>query len=168
MKKLVFGLGLLICLAYSGPAAAVDHSINLAGGVGCQESATVDLYLRQTYQPWLTGERVELRPFTTQGVTYWHHGSRSEDLVGVLASFGLELAYQGDTFRPYVAVNVGPSLVSESEFVDRDLGGHFLFNTRAMVGVIFGPEGRHNLGFHATHYSNAHLNDENDGFNTLG
>jgi len=168
MKKLLPGLGLMLSLILTGQAAAFDSSLNLAGGVGNQDSATIDLYLKQTYSPWWSGERMELRPFTTQGLTYWFHNSRSEEVAGVLLSFGLQLSYAGDYFQPYVSVNAGPSLVSERRFVDRDLGGHFLFNTRAMLGVRFGQEYRHNLGFHATHYSNAHLNDENDGFNTLG
>lgn len=166
---LIWSLGLLFILGYTHPAGAVNHSLNLAVGSGHEESVTFDLFMRQDYGAWLDRPSYQIRPFTTVGVTAWIKDSGDEENVwGILASFGLELRYLGETFRPYVSVNVGPSLVTEKRFVGRDLGGHFLFNTRAMAGFRFGQDFRHNLGLHATHYSNAHLFDENDGFNTVG
>jgi len=168
MKKMILGLALIFILGFSHQAGAVSHSLNLALGSGHQDSVTFDLFMRQDYNAWLDRPTYQIRPFTTVGVTAWVKDATSENVWGVLASFGLELRYLGESFRPYVSLNVGPSLINEKRFVERDLGGHFLFNTRAMAGFRFGQDFRHNLGLHVTHYSNAHLYDQNDGFNTLG
>ena len=168
MKKMFLGLIVLSCLLRVDAAEAWENSFNMALGAGTSDSLSVDLYLRQDYEPWLRGESYTLHPFTTEGLTYWHKDSGGDDVFGILASVGLQLSYFGDSFRPYVSVNAGPSLISEKTFVERDLGGHFIFNTRAMIGLRFGQDFRHNLSVHATHYSNAHLYDDNDGFNSVG
>ncbi|MDR1046063.1 MAG: acyloxyacyl hydrolase [Candidatus Adiutrix sp.] len=169
MKKLFLGMIILVCLGTGKAAGAWDSSFNLAAGAGTADSFTVDLQFRQDYAPWVSGQSYALNPFTLEGLTYWRKdGGGGEEVAGLLASAGLELSYFGDYFRPYVSVNAGPSLISEKTFLGRDLGGHFVFNTRAMIGLRFGQGFRHNLGVHATHYSNAHLYDDNDGFNSLG
>ena len=170
MKKLILSLMLTILLnaGLAERAAAFDPSLNFAIGSGHVDSVTFDLWLQQTYGTWFSGDSWTVRPLTTQGVTFWHDPDESEAVVGLLASIGVVLNYYGETVQPYVMINAGPSIISETYFADRHLGGHFIFNTRVMGGLRFGENFRHNLSVHATHYSNAYIYEDNDGFNTVG
>jgi hypothetical protein len=165
-------LAALIGLAIIGLTsvqAEAQVSFNLAIGQGAQESVTYDPYLQYTFEPWLSGESYELRPFVTGGLTFWDDTDSSDSVWGLVAAVGLKLAYSGESLRPFVSLSGGPSYISQDTFVGRDLGGgHYLFNCRAMLGLDFGQDYRHSLSVHATHYSNGRTQSNNDGFNTWG
>lgn len=167
-KSSVLALALLAGLVLSGPAAFAEWSFNFAGGRGNNDSTTYDPYVQYTFNPWVSGDSFELTPFVTGGMTFWEENDTSDSVWGVLASLGLRLSYTAASVRPYLALNAGPSYISQKHFVGRDLGGHFIFNTRVMLGLTFGQDFRHNFSIHGTHYSNAHTQSENDGLNTFG
>ncbi len=168
-KSTLAALVTLAALLWTGPAAVAQVSVNFAGGRGNNDSTTYDPYVQYTFNPWISGENYEIRPFATGGFTFWEDNDSSDSVWGILASLGLRLAYTGGSLvQPYLSLNAGPTYISQSTFVDRDLGGHFLFNTRVMVGLMFGETLRHNFSLHGTHYSNARTQSENDGFNTFG
>jgi len=170
MKKLsVISLAILmVFMSWSASTAFAELSLNFAIGRGNDSSTTYDPYAQYTFNPWVSGENFELRPFATGGMTFWDDHDTSDSVWGILASLGLRLAYTGGDIQPYLSLNAGPSYISQKQFVHRDLGGHFIFNTRVMLGLSFGQDLRHTISAHGTHYSNARTQSENDGFNTYG
>ena len=166
-KKLIIFI-LLAWLPLAGSAFG-QTSLNFGVAYGEKDSTAYDLFVQHDFNPWLEGECWELSPFLTGGLTFWDDDDSSDSVWGVLAAFGLRLAYTGfDSVRPYLSLNGGPSYVSQKDFIGRDLGGHFLFNSRAMLGLKFGSDFQHNIGLHGSHYSNGHTQSENDGYNYLG
>lgn len=168
MRKTIVLLILLAWLPLAGMAWG-QSSVNAGLSFGDNDSMAYDLYLQHDFGSWLSGESWELSPFLTGGLTLWDDSDSSDSVVGVLAAFGLKLSYNGCANTvPYLSLNGGPSYVSQKTFVGRDLGGHYLFNSRVMVGLRFGDQFRHNVGVHASHYSNGHTQSENDGYNYVG
>lgn len=171
---------MLVCVS-AGTASAIDHSLHLAVGMGYKESMSADLYAKQTYSPWFEGDSWELRPSTGMGVTYWNDVNGSvyfgikdgkfnkgkEHVWGAFGFVGFELVCKLDGWQPYIAYNVGPSYISETEFAERSLGGHFIFNNRVSVGIRFGNNLRHELSLQYIHYSNAGIYSQNSGYNTF-
>lgn len=183
MKKIALCfLSTILLISFSaGTAPAIDYSLHLAVGMGYKESMSADLYVKQTYEPWLESESWALRPSTGIGVTYWNDVNRSgyfwlkdgklgkgkEHVWGVFGFVGFELIYKLDGWQPYIAYNVGPSYISETEFAGRSLGGRFIFNNRVSAGLRFGKNLQHELSLQYIHYSNAGIYPQNSGYNTF-
>lgn len=180
MKKIYCGVFMLLSLCLTAQAFAIEHAVKLNVGVGDRKSMAVDLSWQQTYNAWLNGAYFELRPFTALGGMLWVDidgndyfwatsktwRKSSHEAWGLFGALGLRLVYKGENIRPYIALSVGPSYVSDSDFVERNLGGHFIFNDRAALGVYFGKNLNHELSVQFTHYSNAGIYTHNRGYNT--
>ncbi len=97
--------------------------------------------------------------------TYWKGGS--DDLfafsVTPLATYFFKQSFK--QMSPYIEGGVGPTYITEKEIHDRDLGINFQFQNILGLGVRLGANKRHALGFRFVHYSNAHIDDENDSMN---
>ena len=79
----------------------------------------------------------------------------------------------GET-SPFLDLGVGVSYQSEEDIEQQHLsginmGGHWQFETRAMIGLSLGEGSPFEVSYGWMHYSNANLNDENEGldFQTL-
>lgn len=181
MRKIIKLLVILGVLFSCGQAFALEHALKLDVGMGDRHSMALDLYWQQTWGPWLEGGGFALSPVTGVGALLWTDldgndyfwiesgklGKSKETVWGVFGILGLKLSYSGKYWRPFVAVSSGPSYVSESEFVERSMGGHFIFNNRAMAGFSFGKKFRHELSFQFAHFSNAGIYKHNRGYNTF-
>lgn len=168
MRKKLILLIILAWLPLAGPAFG-QTSLNLGVSYGENDSTAYDLFLQRDFEPWLENDTWELSPFLTGGLTFWDHDESSDSLWGLLAAFGLRVSYTGlCDFQPYLSLNGGPSYVSQKNFAGRNLGGHFLFNSRVMVGLRFGDSLQHNIGLHGSHFSNGHTQSVNDGYNYAG
>lgn len=161
---------LFAVLALIGPAsfAGAQPTLHFSAGIGDGHSAYYDLYAQQTFKPLETWETCELVPLANIGLTAWHDNDGNETVFGLIGALGLKLSFYGDTYRPFILLSGGPSFISSDEFVGRDLGSKFIFNTHARLGLDFGAEFKHHFDVHATHYSNAHTSRDNDGYNALG
>lgn len=181
MKKL-FSIMFFCAVIFSGVNAhALDHALKLDVGLGDRHSMAVDLYWQQTWSPWLEGGGFALSPITGVGALLWTDldgndyfwvekgkiGKGADTVWGVFGMLGLKLTYTGEHLQPFVAISSGPSYVSENEFVERDMGGHFIFNNRVMLGFSFGKNFRHEVSFQFAHFSNAGIYKHNRGLNTF-
>lgn len=172
---------MFIILPMSVQAFEVNHAIKSSIGVGEHKSMAIDISWQQTYANLLGGANFELRPFTAIGGLLWIDiGGRhyfwatsntwcksKHTAWGFFGALGLKLAYKGDSWQPFIALSIGPSYISDYDFVERNLGGHFIFNDRAALGAHFGNRLQHTLSLQATHYSNAGIYTHNRGYNTL-
>jgi len=168
--------GLLALALAAGPAAAEDTAVRAGLSYGTRGSTAFDIYLQHSFDPWLERPSYSLIPYANLGFTFWlgdkedYPQARVDRLWGLVAALGLRWEFHAwETASPYLALNVGPSYISENEFLDREMGGgHYLFNLRASLGLRFGEGWRHNLGLDVSHYSNAFSQRSNDGYNALG
>lgn len=168
MKKLLFSLLLML---WASPVLAVEPVFIV--GYGSSGSVALDFRLTQSFGPVVTGESYEISPFGNVGATWWldthrHRPGQTDQIAGLVASLGVEWAYTALENRPYVALSAGPSLISDDEFMGRELGAHFIFNTRVAFGLRFGRQLEHDLAFNAMHYSNGYTSRSNEAFNSLG
>ena len=179
---LAFGL-ILTALSLSAPGLqAADLSVNAAVSRSYESSWAYDLYLKASFEPFARfGSAWEASPQAYVGLGVWHKSGDyipppqerrgqnwSKRNFSVYGAVGLELAYAGDSFRPYIAGFVGPSYVDEIDFLGRELGSHILIHARGNLGFGFGENFRHRLSLEYTHYSNAGTNAQNDGLDNYG
>lgn len=70
--------------------------------------------------------------------------------------------------RSFVELGFAPTLLSDSNFELRDLGGKFHFTTSVSIGCYFGPGRDLGIAIRAQHTSNGGLDRVNPGFDMLG
>jgi hypothetical protein len=172
----IMAFGLLVLFTAAGPAAAQDTALRAGISFGSNDSTALDIYAQHSFTPWLERPGYRLIPYANLGATFWFGDKKdypeadNDRIWGLVAALGLR--WEGliwEAARPYLAFNVGPSYISDSEFLGREMGGgHFLFNLRASLGLSFGEDFRHNLGLDASHFSNAYTQRSNNGYNALG
>lgn len=181
-KPLVAAMAfVLLYLPITARAFEIEHDLKSSIGVGERKSVALDFSWQQTYKSLLGDSNLELRPFTAIGSMLWidiggkHYfwatsktwRKSSHTAWGFFGALGLKLSYRGANWRPFLALSIGPSYISDYDFVERNLGGHFIFNDRAAVGANFGRRMQHTLSLQGTHYSNAGIYTHNRGYNTL-
>lgn len=64
---------------------------------------------------------------------------------------------------PYLELSIGLAYLNATRFEKRNLGIHFAFQDRLGIGAFVGQAAHFSIGFHAVHYSNAHLSSHNSG-----
>lgn len=64
---------------------------------------------------------------------------------------------------PYLELSIGFAYLNATRFEKRNLGIHFAFQDRLGIGAFIGQSSHFSIGFHAVHYSNAHLSSHNSG-----
>lgn len=93
------------------------------------------------------------------GYTYWQgDDSSSNHSLSFSPIFVYEFA--GDTLKPYVEAGIGVAAFSSTELEDNKLGSSFQFEDRLGFGLRFAGQ---EVGLRAAHYSNAGLQNPNDG-----
>ena len=177
MKKtqLLVG-GLLALILAAGPAAAEDTAFRVGYSYGPHDSKTADLYMQHSFDHWLDRTGFRLVPYANLGFTFWYGDkdkyprARNDQIWGLVAALGLRWELKTwESAWPYLAMNVGPSYISEDEFMGDEMGGgHYRFNLRASLGLRLGHGFRHNLSLDASHYSNSYTQRINTGYNALG
>ncbi len=97
----------------------------------------------------------------------------ADDLYGL--SFAPVLRYQRNPYSngitPFIEYGIGAAYLSEDKLSNdtvsgSDLGGNFQFENKFSVGMMFGQNQRYELSANFFHYSNAGLEDPNDGIDT--
>lgn len=164
LKILALSLGMvLIC----GSALAAETTVG--GSVARGEGSTMayTLSVRQSYEPWLSGEMGSLQPTAELAGFAWVD---DDDTVwgGSLAP-GLRFTmFTSANFQPYMEGSVGGAVISDDKFDSRDLGSNALFKTKGIVGVQFGESMRHSVQGEYTNYSTWGLTSDDDGYSTVG
>lgn len=64
---------------------------------------------------------------------------------------------------PFLEFSLGLAYLNHTHLDDRNLGIHFAFQDRVGIGFFLGASEQLSIGFHAVHYSNAHLSSHNSG-----
>ena len=96
---------------------------------------------------------------------YWQDYTPSDN-HGVSITPVLIYQYPLDNLSLYIEGGIGITYIDSEHYLDRSLGSHWQFEDKLAAGVIIHK--RHKLGLTFSHYSNANLANENDGFNVVG
>lgn len=155
-------------LFVTGTAHAAGTSVGVSAAVGQSDSYAYSLFLRQTYEPWLSGNVGELTPNIEIGGHAWTHDD-TDTVWGAYAAPGVTFTlFTNSALQPYLGGSLGGVINSEDHIGSRDLGSHALFRTKGVVGVQFGESLNHRLQGEYINYSNWGIANTNDGYSTYG
>ena len=146
--------------------AAPDFSIDEAGlrvGLDAENgesftSVEAIVYFDSPWE-WEVGERLEIELETEASLGILDGNGTTAGLV----HFGFAAFFELDDFPLRFVLSTGPTLLSEDEFDDFDIGGHFQFTSAA--GLDWEVMDEWSLGYRYQHISNAGLEGTNPGLN---
>ena len=90
---------------------------------------------------------------------------QTEGFVSLGPVWRLPLSNDGRRFLDW---SFSPTLISGTDFADRDLGGHLQFTSAVAFGARFGRNEEYSLSLRAQHTSNGGLNEHNPGLDMIG
>jgi hypothetical protein len=157
---LVMGLG----LASVGRA---DNGVAVVLGQGDGTDMAQISLIRQWDRQWFTGGNWYLTGYWEASVGRWHSASAGGKAIwdlGLAPVFRFQPKAGG--VKPYVEGAIGFHLISDTHVnAGRDLGSAFQFGDHLGAGLVFGDQGRFDLGYRFEHLSNADIKSPNDGVN---
>ena len=168
-SKPSFLLALLMSLFFvTGTAYGAGTSAGFSAARGQSDSYAYSLFLRQSYEPWLSGSIGELAPNVEIGGHAWTHDD-TDTVWGAYAAPGVTFTlFTNAALQPYMGGSLGGAINSEDKVGARDLGSHALFRTKGVVGVQFGESLNHRLQGEYINYSNWGIANTDDGYSTYG
>lgn len=151
----------------SKSALGAHTAVEAGAAAGESGSIAYNLGVKQTYDPWLSNELLEITPTAYLGGHVW---DRSNDTVwGATLAPGLVLSmFTTSDITPYLAGSLGGTVISDSNFGPRDLDSNLLFMTKGAAGVQFGESRQHRIQGEYTNYSTWGLTSNDDGYSTVG
>lgn len=159
---------MLLCLCCC-PATSSAGEFSLAGAVahGEESSQAYDFFIQYTFAPWYENKTISLKPLATGGISLWERSDKS--IWGGNVNAGLMVQFSGGkNWHPFILGTFGMTVLSSDTFNDLDLGCREQFRSRGSLGINFGEGLNHTFKCDVTHYSNASMVSNNDGYNTVG
>ena len=156
-----------VLMLYSFTALASEYSLDVGIASGNRDAKAYLLGIKKMYQPLAKRGTTSIVPFVGLTGFVWH-SSKKDDVFGATLSGGLSFRRTGRKSNTYLALSVGPTLISRKYLGTVDMGSRFHFNTTFSLGISFGKSRRHSLEAFYSHYSNAGLASENPGHNIYG
>lgn len=154
---------LLFIFMFSGSAHAAE--LMLAPGLTSQGDTTANASLAFDWNKrWFESERGHLSAYWNVAYTWWEAGRFESDEHSVSVSPVFVYRFNADGWQPFVEAGVGAAYFSDDLVGDRRLGSQALFEDRFAVGVQMSE--RDALRLRVIHYSNAGLEDPNQGINS--
>ncbi|MDF3933289.1 acyloxyacyl hydrolase [Pseudomonas citronellolis] len=161
MKKL---LSLAVLAATMMGASVAAQAVDLSAAVGATGQGDMTLRLGAGFnwdKSWWESSTGHLTGYWDTGVTYWGAGDRAGARYSLSVAPVFVYEFNGDSVKPFIEAGIGLAGFTGAEVGDRDLGSAFAFEDRLGFGVKFADGQK--VGVRAIHYSNAGLNQPNDG-----
>lgn len=158
MKKILS----LAAAAALGLSSLSAQAVDFTAAVG--QSGDSDMVYRLGAQlnwdkSWMQSDVGRLTGYWDAGYTYWDGDETSSNhSLSFTPVFVYEFA--GETVKPYIEAGIGVAFFENTELEDNDLGSSFQFEDRLGVGLRFSGQ---EVGIRAVHYSNAGIEQPNDG-----
>lgn len=153
----------VLAAASCGPVGSAQ-ALDLTAAVGRtgESSTTYRLGVQLDFgRNWLESRVGRLTGYWDAGYTFWESDAGPDNHSLSLAPvFVYEFGDEGG-LTPFIELGVGIAGFGREVVEGNDLGGTFQFEDRLGAGLRFA--GGHQLGLRAIHYSNAGLEDPNDG-----
>jgi lipid A 3-O-deacylase len=158
MKK-ILSLAVVAALGLSSLSA---QAVDFTAAVGQSSDSNMVYRLGAQWnwdKSWMQSDVGRLTGYWDAGYTYWDGDETSSNhSLSFTPVFVYEFA--GETVRPYIEAGIGVAFFENTEVEDNDLGSSFQFEDRLGVGLRFSGQ---EVGIRAVHYSNAGLEQPNDG-----
>lgn len=158
-------LRVLTLLAVMALPSARAAELMLAPGVTSQGDATANLSLAFDWDKrWFESQTGHLSGYWNVAYTWWEAGrfGSAEQSVSVAPVFVYR--FNADGWQPFIEAGIGAAYFSDDRVGDRELGSRAHFEDRLAVGVQISE--RDALRLRVLHYSNAGLEDPNQGVNS--
>lgn len=158
MKK-ILSLAVVAALGLSSLSAqAVDFTV--AVGQSGDSNMVYRLGAQWNWdRSWMQSDVGRLTGYWDAGYSYWEGDETSSNhSLSFTPVFVYEFA--GETVKPYIEAGIGVAFFENTELEDNDLGSSFQFEDRLGVGLRFSGQ---EVGIRAVHYSNAGIEEPNDG-----
>ena len=110
---------------------------------------------------WLISETGELAGFHAFSFNHWEDGDSSLDAIAYSPVFVYRF---NDAAVSYVKLGVGVAYLSDTTIKNRNLSSYFQFEDQLGIGWEWD---RHDLSLVYIHYSNAGIEDPNDGIDMV-
>jgi len=154
---------LLFISMLSGSSRAAE--LMVAPGTTSQSETTANVSLAFDWNKrWFESETGHLGGYWNVAYTWWEAGRLGDDEHSLSVSPVFVYRFNTDGWRPFVEAGVGAAYFSDDLVGDRDLGSRAHFEDRFAVGVQLSE--RDALRLRVIHYSNAGLEDPNQGINS--
>ncbi|QKE62295.1 acyloxyacyl hydrolase [Aquipseudomonas campi] len=158
MKKILS----LAAVAALGLSSLSAQAVDFTAAVGQSGDSNMVYHLGAQWnwdKSWMQSDVGRLTGYWDAGYTYWDGDETSSNhSLSFTPVFVYEFA--GETVRPYIEAGIGVAFFENTEVEDNDLGSSFQFEDRLGVGLRFSGQ---EVGIRAVHYSNAGLEQPNDG-----
>ncbi|WP_022667867.1 acyloxyacyl hydrolase [Desulfospira joergensenii] len=163
MKKIV--LALAFCLLVASNVLADPYGISLGYGEG---NGGIDVYrigfTRDFSAQWFENETGFLSGYFELSYNHWSHGGDDVNGGAISPVFAYYFETGNPTVLPYVEAGIGVAYIDEYKINNRDLSSHFQFEDRIGVGIKIKA---FDLNMRYMHYSNAGIENPNDGIDIL-
>ena len=164
-KKITLALLLFSILTFR-TASAQDIELGGCVGMGERDAVIGEIYIGYEFSPFASWGDWSLQPLVRLSGMVW--SNENDSLGAAFLSAGLTLNIPGgDLWRPYLLATVGGGVLSEDDFDGKRLGGPFQFRNSLALGLKFGEELRHKVELAGSHYSNAGIYDQNQGYDAM-
>ena len=168
MESLIRRVSLCVfSLLLSVNVFAVD-GVRIAAGGGDNSSDAYEIgLLKDIDKTWFDGK---LRAHWLLNLSHWEADdgpNKDAQVVSFAPVFVYGFKQRSNGLQPYIDFSLGVAYVTETKIDENDLGLHFQFDSRIGLGLRFGNDQRHDLSVSYRHISNAGLDSDNDGFDTL-
>lgn len=169
---LLTALGILLSIGVNAPVSAAADAIHLAIGDGIKslpgktQGRFAQIAARQNWRNhWSPAdESWKVVGFWEADVSLFDNGSQQLQAAGISAMGRIHKASNGWQ-RLYIEAGLGLHLLSAKHFGETELSTPFQFSSRVGVGLTFGPDSRHEIGYRLWHLSNAGIKNPNPGLN---
>ena len=168
MKRLTFILMLVMQFISSDAfAKQISYSVDYIRGESDVEGVKLAL---QYHTNLLKDVSENLNVYFETSVNFWEYGETNErDTNFVLAispvvQYPLGLINEQQIF---VEFGIGFSILDDTNFAGKDVGGHFQFEDRLGLMTKFGTNNEHQVALRYFHYSNGGLNSVNPGLDFI-
>lgn len=152
-------------------AAAQDFSGSGGWGVSLgygQSTDGIDIYraglLKQWNVKWLENKTGYVRGYFELSYNRWEKGADEVNAVALSPVFQYVFHAGNATWYPYIEAGIGVACLDDYTINGRDLSSNFQFENRVGAGIRIKNIG---ISFRYMHYSNASLEEPNDGIDIL-
>ncbi|WP_462175539.1 acyloxyacyl hydrolase [Pseudoalteromonas gelatinilytica] len=168
MKRLMT-IFLLILPLISGNVLAnkMSYSADYIRGESDVEGVKLAL---QYHTDLLKNISENLNVYFETSVNFWEYGETKERDTNFVLAFSPVVQYPIGSINQkkiFVEFGIGLSLLDDTNFAGKDVGGHFQFEDRLGLMTRFGENDKHQIALRYFHYSNGGLNSPNPGLDFI-
>jgi len=171
MSKLQSNLAVVLCAILFAPLARADLQFNSAGILAAESVNNVSglhqygVLLR--YRVNSQSKKIWMPNSLDLAIGSLEQGSDA----GAFISFGPSYRFRIGKFdagRWFMGFGVHPTWLTRTEFLGRDLGGHFHFTSHLGLGAYLGRQRKTSFLIRYQHTSNAGIDSPNPGLDMIG